>query len=118
MALQAVGRKLGMYLRKRLKVKQQGERRNIFLRYLGEVADAVSDISAVDRDNLYDQLVEVARRRTSDADVKLDKHGRPVDEEELELGDNVLIVDPSEQEQELLAMVAQDVEDVEEQRSV
>ena len=111
LALQAVGRKLGMYLRKRLKVKQQGERRNIFLRYLGEVADAVSDISAVSRDNLYDQLVEVARKRTSDADVKLDKHGRPVDEEELELGDNVLIVDPSEQEQELLAMVGESAED-------
>ena len=27
LGLQAVGRKLGMYLRKRLKVKQQGERR-------------------------------------------------------------------------------------------
>ena len=44
--LQAVGRKLGMYLRKRLKVKQQGERRKIFLRYLGEVATAVSEINA------------------------------------------------------------------------
>ena len=35
LGLQAVGRKLGMYVRKRLKVKQQGERRQIFLRYLG-----------------------------------------------------------------------------------
>ncbi|MDR0869265.1 MAG: DNA topoisomerase VI subunit B, partial [Planctomycetaceae bacterium] len=41
LGLQAVGRKLGMYLNKREKVKQQGERRSIFLRYLGEVATAV-----------------------------------------------------------------------------
>lgn len=106
LALQAVGRKLGMYLRKRMKVKQQGDRRNVFLRYLGEVAGAVSEINNVDRSKLYDQLVEVARRRTADADVKLDKHGRPIDEEELELGENVLIVDPAEQEEELLAMVS------------
>jgi DNA topoisomerase-6 subunit B len=94
-----------MYLRKRMKVKQQSDRRNIFLRYLGEVAKAVGEINDTDEKKLYDQLVEVARRRTADADVKLDKHGRPAGEEELELGENVLIVDPAEQEQELLAMV-------------
>ena len=115
LALQSVGRKLGMYLRKRLKVKQQGERRNIFLRYLGEVAQAVSEINDADEKKLYDQLVEVARRRTSDADVKLDKHGRPVDEEELKLGENVLIVDPGEQEEELLAMITGGTESADEE---
>ena len=94
LALQAVGRNLGMYVRNRLKVKQQGDRRQIFLRYLGEVATAVSDINAVDRGALYDQLVSVAKKRTSDADMKLDERGRPIEDEELELGKNVLIVDP------------------------
>ncbi|MFM8292194.1 MAG: ATP-binding protein [Planctomycetia bacterium] len=42
LALQAVGRKLGMYLRRRLRVAQEGQRRSIFLRYLGEVATAVA----------------------------------------------------------------------------
>ncbi len=45
LAIQTVGRKLGLFLRRRLEVKAEGERRSIFLRYLGEVADAVSDIS-------------------------------------------------------------------------
>ena len=63
LALQAVGRKLGMYLRRRLKVKQEGERRNIFLRYLGEVATAVSDINRVNRDDLYDQAARWSPRR-------------------------------------------------------
>jgi DNA topoisomerase-6 subunit B len=93
LALQAVGRKLGMYLRRRLKVKQEGERRNIFLRYLGEVATAVSELNQADRDQLYEQLVQVARRKTSEADVRLDETGKPVEEEELDLGSNVLIVD-------------------------
>ena len=80
--LQAVGRKLGMYLRRRLKVKQEGERRNIFLRYLGEVATAVSDINKADREKLYDQLLAVAKKKTAEADVKLDERGKPIEEDE------------------------------------
>jgi DNA topoisomerase-6 subunit B len=93
LALQAVGRKLGMYLRRRLRVAQEGQRRSIFLRYLGEVATAVSQINGTDRAKLYEQLLAVAKKRTAEADVKLDDRGRPIqDEEELELGDNCIIV--------------------------
>ncbi|MEX0612720.1 MAG: DNA topoisomerase VI subunit B [Pirellulales bacterium] len=96
LALQAVGRKLGMYVRRRRKVKQQSDRRQVFLRYLGEVATAVSDINGRDRAALYDQLISVAKKRTADADVKLDDRGRPIEDADLELGENVLIVDPME----------------------
>jgi DNA topoisomerase-6 subunit B len=93
LALQAVGRKLGMYLRRRLRVAQEGQRRSIFLRYLKEVAGAVSVINGVNRDKLYEQLLAVAKKKTAEADVKLDDRGKPiVDEEELELGDNCIIV--------------------------
>ncbi|MFM9026103.1 MAG: ATP-binding protein [Planctomycetaceae bacterium] len=93
LALQAVGRKLGMYMRRRLRVAQEGQRRSIFLRYLGEVATAVAQINGVDRAKLYDQLLAVAKKKTAEADVKLDDRGRPVQEEEdLELGDNCIIV--------------------------
>lgn len=93
LALQAVGRKLGMYMRRRLRVAQEGQRRSIFLRYLGEVATAVAVINGVDRAKLYDQLLAVAKKKTAEADVKLDDRGRPIeDEEELELGDNCIIV--------------------------
>ncbi|MBN1588066.1 MAG: DNA topoisomerase VI subunit B, partial [Pirellulales bacterium] len=96
LALQAVGRKLGVYLRRRRRVKHEGDRRNTFLRYLGEVARATSQISRVDQKKLYDQLLVVAQKKTSEADVKLDDRGRPIDEESFELGKNVLIVDPAE----------------------
>jgi DNA topoisomerase-6 subunit B len=95
LALQAVGRHLGSYVRKRLMVRQQTDRRQIFMRYLGEVATAVSEINAVDRTQLYDQLVSVAKRRTADADMKLDERGRRVEEAELAANENVLIVDPA-----------------------
>jgi DNA topoisomerase-6 subunit B len=96
LGLQAVGRKLGMYLRRRLKVKQQSDRREIFLRYLKEVANAVSEVNGVDQKELYEQLVKVAKKRTAEADIKLDDRGRAVKDHELDLGENVLIVDPTE----------------------
>ena len=99
LALQSVGRKLGMYLRRRKRVRHEGERRNVFLRYLGEVAKAVSDINDVDRDALYEQLLRVAKKTTSDADVVLDDRGRPVEENAQDFGNNVLIVDQSRRDE-------------------
>jgi len=50
-------------------------------------------INGVDRDKLYEQLLAVAKKKTAEADVKLDDRGRPIQEEEdLELGDNCIIV--------------------------
>jgi DNA topoisomerase-6 subunit B len=93
LALQAVGRKLGMYMRRRLRVAQEGQRRSIFLRYLGEVAAAVSQINGTDRAKLYERLLAVAKKKTAEADVKLDDRGRPIEEsDELDLGDNCIIV--------------------------
>jgi DNA topoisomerase-6 subunit B len=92
--LQAVGRKLGMFLRKRLKVRHEGERRNLFLRYVGEVATAVSRINSADRDKLYHQLLDVAKKRTAQADVELDDRGKPIEEGEEDFGENVIIVEP------------------------
>jgi DNA topoisomerase-6 subunit B len=96
LGLQAVGRKLAMYVRKRQKVKQEGERRNIFLRYLGEVAMAVSEINGADSKSLYERLLKVAKRKTAQADVKFDDQGKPILDAEAEedYGDNVLIVKP------------------------
>lgn len=98
LALQTVGRKLGMFLRRRLKVKQQADRRSIFLRYLGEVATAVSDINGVDRDEMYQKLVAVAKKKTAEADMVLDESGKAVDPSAEEYGGGVLIVEKDEDE--------------------
>jgi DNA topoisomerase-6 subunit B len=92
LALQAVGRKLGMYLRRRMRVRHEGQRRNLFLRYLGEVATAVSRINSAPRDKLYEQLLAVAKKRTAEADVALDDRGRPIEEDAADFGENVIIV--------------------------
>jgi DNA topoisomerase-6 subunit B len=93
LALQAVGRKLGMYLRRRIRVKNEGERRNIFLRYLGEVATAVSEINSADAKDLYERLLAQAKKKTAEADVVLGEDGKPIEEAEENYGGSVLIVD-------------------------
>ncbi len=98
LALQAVGRKLGMFLRRRLRVRHEGERRNLFLRYLGEVATAVSRVNGADRKKLYEQLLEIAKKRTAEADVELDDRGKPIEEEDF--GENVIIVTQEEAREE------------------
>lgn len=83
LGLQTVGRSLASFLRKRRAIKQQAERRSVFLRYLGEVAEAVSTINGADRQQVFNQLMEVARKKTRDADVVLDEFGKEVEREEL-----------------------------------
>jgi DNA topoisomerase-6 subunit B len=96
LGLQTAGRKLGMYLNRRLRVKQQSDRREIFLRYLKEVSGAVSEINGAEANSLYEELVKVARKVTADADMKMDDRGRKLSPEESELANDaaVLIVDP------------------------
>jgi DNA topoisomerase-6 subunit B len=93
LALQAVGRKLAMYLNRRRRVHMEGQRRNIFQRYLGEVAQAVSVINGIDAQSLYEQLLKVARKKTADADLRFDEHGRAIQADE-DFGENVIIVEP------------------------
>ncbi|MDO4576464.1 MAG: DNA topoisomerase VI subunit B [Planctomycetia bacterium] len=95
LALQAVGRKLGMFLKRRQRAKEQTGRRNQFVCYLEEVARTIHNITGEDFKKVYDNLFEVARIRTFEADIKMDENGnvlRPEDEE-IDYGDNVLIVE-------------------------
>jgi DNA topoisomerase-6 subunit B len=94
LALMECGRKLGTYLRKRLKMKREAERRDVFERYIGEISKAINAINGTDAKKLYDALLAQAKKRTAVADLKLDDEGKNVKEQEEEgLEDGVIIVD-------------------------
>jgi len=80
LALQDCGRKLKTYLNRRQRMRAAGERRNIFLRYIGEIASAVGSITERDAKPLYDALMKTAQRKTIEMDQVLDEEGRVVED--------------------------------------
>lgn len=76
LALMECGRKLGSYLRKRSRMRREGERRDVFERYIGEIVRAVHAINGTDEKQLYERLQQQAKRRTAIADQQLDDEGK------------------------------------------
>ena len=87
LGIQAIGRSLASFLRKRQAIAAQGNRRNVFLRYLREVAGAVATIQKSEADPIYEDLLHVAKYKTAIADVKLDEFGKAIVELEDETED-------------------------------
>jgi DNA topoisomerase-6 subunit B len=95
LALMECGRKLGTYLRKRLKMQREADRRDVFERYIGEISKAVNAINGTDAKKLYQALLAEARKRTAIADAQLDDEGRVVkkdDADDLKSDEGVVMV--------------------------
>jgi DNA topoisomerase-6 subunit B len=80
LALQECGRKLGIYLRRKQRMKKESERRSIFERYIGEISTACNAITGVDSEKLYAALLKQAAKKTAEADQLLDDEGKVIDE--------------------------------------
>ncbi len=92
LALMECGRKLGTYLRKRLKMRREGERRDVFERYIGEIAKAIHAINGTDAKKLYEALLAQARKRTAIADLQLNDEGKAQRDEDPADSEGVIIV--------------------------
>ncbi|MDB5293678.1 MAG: topoisomerase subunit [Phycisphaerales bacterium] len=96
LALMECGRKLGTYLRKRQKMQREAARRDVFERYIGEIAKAINAINGTDTKKLYDVLLAEAKKRTAVADAQLDEEGRTLkkdEHEELKDDEGVVMVE-------------------------
>ena len=93
LALMECGRKMGTYLRKRARMKREGERRDVFERYIGEIAKAIHAINGTDARKLYEVLLAQARKRTAIADAQLDEEGRTLKDEDPADQDGVLVIE-------------------------
>jgi len=75
LAVQDCGRKLQAYLNRRKKQKYEYDRRSIFTRYIGEVVNACAAIKRINKQELTDQLLAIARRLTARADEEVELVG-------------------------------------------
>lgn len=92
-ALQDCGRRLGAYVRKRMKAKQEFARRNVFQRYIEEVGEACKRMKGgkLSADRLKKQLSVIAERITGgeETDRLLNKKKEP---DELEGHANTVVL--------------------------
>jgi DNA topoisomerase-6 subunit B len=97
LGLQGCRRKLAMYLNRRKRVKQEGERRRfscgIWAKSQRQSHRSKRLRRALARE-LYKRLVDVAKRKTAVADTQIDESGKKVEEHGEDFGENVLIVAP------------------------
>ena len=93
LALMECGRKLGTYLRKRAKMRRETERRDVFERYIGEIAKAVGAINGTEVKRLFEALQTQARKRTAIADLQLDEDGKAVKDEDPADQEGVIIIE-------------------------
>jgi len=92
LALMECGRKLGTYLRKRQKMRREGERRDVFERYIGEIAKALHSLTGDDAKRIYDALLAQAKAKTAVADQVLDEDGKVAKDEPID-DEGVIVVD-------------------------
>ena len=108
LALQECGRKLGIYLRRRQKMKREGERRSLFERYIGEVAKACGTITGLDPAPIYEALKATAAKKTERADIELDEEGNliktPAKRRDELLGDETVYMKETPEEAENFGM--------------
>ncbi len=78
LALQECGRKLAAYVRRRKRQRLESERRNIFERYIPDVAEALANLTGQQEERLLKELQSISKRRTAEADVELDENGKPI----------------------------------------
>ena len=76
LALQECGRKLGTYLRRRMRMKRESQRRDVFARYIGEIARSCESITGSDAKAVYQALLKTAESKTAVADNVLDDEGK------------------------------------------
>jgi len=93
LSLMECGRKLGTYLKKRDKMRREGERRDVFQKYIGEIAKALNLINGVDTKTIYEALLEQAKERTAVADQVLDEDGKVIHEDDPADQDGVIVID-------------------------
>jgi len=79
LAISECGRKLNTYVRRRQRMRREGERRSVFERYIGEVVQAIHRINPQhDPSELQGRFERVSQRITELADMALDEDGNPI----------------------------------------
>jgi len=73
LALQEVGRKVGSYIRKTVKAREQAERANLFEKYIPELSNALANLSGEKKTKIEESLNKILKKSMKDILAGVDK---------------------------------------------
>ena len=94
LAIQQCGRRLGQYVKRKVRARNEQKRREIFNLYIEEVVQASEAIVGRELPDFRANLLSLARQKTELAELLDEVQAKPAEGEELGEQENVLIVDP------------------------
>ena len=93
LAVQSCGRRLGTYVKKKARAKNEAKRREVFNLYLEEVVRCVEDITSRDHKNFREDLIDISKRKTELAELLEEAKHSSNGTDELAADDKTLIVE-------------------------
>jgi DNA topoisomerase VI subunit B len=94
LAVQACGRRLGQYVKRKQRARGEAKRRETFNLYLEEVVRCVEGITGEAQPEFRDHLVQISRQKTELAELLTEIEAPEDGDDGLAEADNVLIVEP------------------------
>jgi len=76
LGIQECGRRLGTLLKRKKKQQAYVKRRDVFTRYIDEVVNATRAIKTINKETFKNNLLRLARKFTTAADMQFDEHGK------------------------------------------
>ncbi len=93
LAVQSCGRRMGTWVKRKARARNEAKRREVFNLYLDEVVNCVERITARDQEPFRDNLVGISTGKTELAELLAELKSSKKSNEELADAENTLIVD-------------------------
>ena len=99
LAIQSCGRRLGQFVKRKARARNEAKRREVFNLYLDEVVSCVETITGEDQEKFRKQLVNISKAKTELAEMLEEQSNSADQADELAASENVIIIDPDAEDE-------------------
>ncbi len=94
LAIQSCGRRMGQFVKRKARARNEAKRREVFNLYLDEVVSCVETITGEDHEKFRKQLMTISKAKTELAELLEEQSSSADEADELAAAENVIIIDP------------------------
>ena len=100
LAVQSCGRRLGIYVKRKARARNEAKRREVFNLYIDEVVNCVENITGRNQGGFRDDLLSISNGKTELAELLAEVKQSSNGDEELAENENVVIIERTDTEPE------------------